>query len=160
MAFDSLGNLYVVGINSTRVRKIDTQGNVTTIGKNSLSDPEYIRIAVTLSDAIYILDGGHQRLFKLETSGNITLIDDNNYGFNGVAHDGSSSILLLNRSEIYKLVSSGKFLKIAGTGKEGFTDGPAQQAQFHQPSDLVVDKNGDIYISDTGNNRIRKLILP
>lgn len=42
-------------------------------------------------------------------------------------------------------------------GISGFADGPGAQAQFHLPSSVAVDGNGNVYVADTANNVIRKI---
>jgi hypothetical protein len=46
---------------------------------------------------------------------------------------------------------------LAGNGQYGFSgdSGPAIQAQLSLPSDMAVDSAGNIYIADSGNNRVR-----
>ena len=46
---------------------------------------------------------------------------------------------------------------VAGNGSPGYAgdNGPASNAKLNAPTGLFVSKNGDLYISDTGNNRIR-----
>ena len=48
---------------------------------------------------------------------------------------------------------------IAGTGESGFSgdEGPASQAQLNIPSDVAVDGDGNVYIADRGNHRIRRV---
>lgn len=48
---------------------------------------------------------------------------------------------------------------IAGMEECGFVDGTAVEAQFNSPSSIAVNANGEIYVSDTGNNAIRKINL-
>lgn len=46
---------------------------------------------------------------------------------------------------------------IAGTGQEGYTDGPAKQAAFKYPQGVVVDSKGNVFVGDLGNNKVRKI---
>jgi sugar lactone lactonase YvrE len=46
---------------------------------------------------------------------------------------------------------------IAGTNQYGYLDGSALSSRFRNPQDVVVDKNGNIYIADTSNYKIRKI---
>jgi hypothetical protein len=46
---------------------------------------------------------------------------------------------------------------LAGQESSGFQNGPATTAQFNAPSGIGIDSFGQIYVADTGNNRIRLL---
>ncbi len=60
---------------------------------------------------------------------------------------------------IRKIDSKGMLTTVAGTGDKGFAVeiGPAIKAQFNAPHSLSIASNGDLYVSDTYNNRIRKI---
>ncbi len=47
---------------------------------------------------------------------------------------------------------------IAGTGEEGWLDGPAKAAQFHEPSGLALDGRGALYVVERANHRVRKIV--
>ena len=54
---------------------------------------------------------------------------------------------------------------IAGSpdGEPGYVDGPAAQARFHSPTSIAFARTGEgkvIFVADTGNRRIRRVILP
>ncbi|MDM4768071.1 NHL repeat-containing protein [Pelomonas sp. SE-A7] len=53
-------------------------------------------------------------------------------------------------------IKRGQLSSLAG-GEEGFQDGPSAQARFNTPSGLALDREGNLYIADTGNHAIRKL---
>lgn len=46
---------------------------------------------------------------------------------------------------------------IAGTGSAGFNDGPALEAEFNGARDIALDEEGNLFITDVLNNRLRKL---
>ncbi|MFL5321177.1 MAG: MopE-related protein, partial [Myxococcaceae bacterium] len=72
--------------------------------------------------------------------GIIYVADRDNHVIRSVPLDGGSSVL------------------VAGTpGVCGFQDGPALSAKFCEPIEAVVAANGDLYVSDSQNNRIRKI---
>lgn len=55
------------------------------------------------------------------------------------------------------VVLAGVVSTIAGTGKEGMSDGPALQAQLCRPSGLAIDASGGVVFADHLNDRIRRL---
>ncbi|MGC4056614.1 MAG: T9SS type A sorting domain-containing protein [Chitinophagaceae bacterium] len=56
-----------------------------------------------------------------------------------------------------KITPAGVTTTVAGNGSAGFTDGAAASASFNSPNTMVVTSAGDIYITDVGNSRIRKI---
>lgn len=77
----------------------------------------------------------------------------------GVAVDRRGNVFVSDGGEsnrIRRLTPDGKVETIAGS-TEGFADGDALHAQFNTPSGIAIDKNGNLIIADTSNNRIRKL---
>ncbi len=75
-----------------------------------------------------------------------------------IAPDGAIYISDAGESNrIRKLAPDGVVTTLAGNGDEGHADGPGTQATFNTPSGVAVDREGNIYVADTGNNRIRKI---
>jgi sugar lactone lactonase YvrE len=74
-----------------------------------------------------------------------------------VAEDGTVYVSDAGESNrIRKIASDGSFTTLAG-GSEGFADGAGAQASFNTPSGLAIDADGNLYVADTGNNRIRRV---
>lgn len=74
-----------------------------------------------------------------------------------VAKDGAMYISDAGESNrIRKITPEGMVSTFAG-GNEGFADGVGSAASFNTPSGLAIDSNGNLYVADTANNRIRKV---
>ncbi|MBV1777328.1 hypothetical protein KSF73_16525 [Burkholderiaceae bacterium DAT-1] len=74
-----------------------------------------------------------------------------------VAPDGNIYIVDTGNNLIRKMTSAGVVTTFAGSGFSGFLDGTTYTANFNAPTGIAVDKNGNLYIADTGNNAIRKI---
>ena len=137
VALDSSGNLYIAGIDSHRVRKVDTSGTtwmIDTVAGTGWSD--------------YGGDGGAATEAWLNSP-------------TGVAVDASGNIYITDRlnERIRKVDGDGNISTVAGTGTPGYNgDGcRATTAQLSSPYGLAVDGSGNLYIADGNNNRIRKI---
>jgi DNA-binding beta-propeller fold protein YncE len=79
----------------------------------------------------------------------------------GVDADPAGNLVMVEISghRVLKLDRQGKLAIIAGTGQKGFSGdgGTALSAQFNQMHNLAIAPNGDIYIADTHNSRVRKI---
>jgi NHL repeat len=192
IATDGSGNIYIVDPDKYCIRKVPVStGNITTVAgtgaygyngdgiaatKSNLDS--MTGVAVDGSGNIYIVDTGNQRIRKVTVStGIITTIagtgvaGDDGDGIAatrarvrtpyGVAVDGSGNIYIADtgNQRIRKVtVSTGIITAVAGTGVFGYNgDGiAATSADLQLPMGVAVDGSGNIYIADTGNQRIRK----
>ena len=74
----------------------------------------------------------------IDPEGNLYLADAYNHCIRKIGIDGQVSIY-------------------AGTGSAGYLDGPADEARFNQPINICMDNEGNMYVSDFINQRIRKI---
>jgi hypothetical protein len=129
---DTAGNVFVVDTENHTIRKITSAGVVTTIagtaGSNGSADG-------TGSAARFNFPSG----ISSDTAGNIFVADQVS-------------------NTIRKVTSAGVVTTIAGSaGLSGSTDGTGSAARFNFPWDIAVDTAGDLFVSDQGNNTIRKV---
>ena len=78
---------------------------------------------------------------------------------NGGWVDAVGNVFIADSSNhrIRKVTPEGTVSTLAGTGVPGYLDGRADQAMFNLPLGVCVDTNGNVFVADTGNNRIRKI---
>ena len=79
----------------------------------------------------------------------------------GVGFDGQGTLFFVEMTghRVRKIGRDGLVTTVAGTGREGSggDGGPAAKAELNGPHSLAVAKNGDIFVADTWNNRVRKI---
>ena len=74
-----------------------------------------------------------------------------------LAPDGSVVISDVVTHAISRIAPDGTVTTLAGGSREGYRDGPGQDAWFNQPVGLAVAADGSIYVADSRNDRIRKI---
>lgn len=181
VAVDALGNVFVADRNNNRIRKITPNGVVTTIAGSTrgLSDGNGTSaqfngpsdIALDAAGNIYVADTFNHQIRKITPTGVVSTIAGSTVGFVdgigtsakfntpfGLAVDRTGTIYVADTSnnKIRKISSSGDVTTLAGTNF-GFLDGDVSVAQFGSPYRLELDETGSIYVSDSNNNRIRKI---
>ena len=139
VAVDSGGNLYIADRDNGRIRKVDSNGIISTIaggGSSSFDDEGGLAIdgrlghpadiAFNGNGELYIADSDYNRIRRIDVNGIITTV---------VGSCTSSSC----------------------AGSFGGDGGLASAAGLNHPEGLAFDTEGNLYIADTGNNRIRKV---
>jgi len=188
VAVDGFGNIYITDTIDNRIRKVDTNGIITAVaGTNSsgfsgdgglavnskLHSPQ--GIAVDAWGNLYFADWLNYRIRKISTNGIITTVaGTNGSGFagdgglavnaklnlpGGVAVDGSGNLFIADtgNNRIRKVDTNGFITTLAGTNTAAFSGdgGAATNASLNQPNGVAVDDYGDVFICDRSNNRIR-----
>ncbi|MFZ0761795.1 MAG: hypothetical protein WAM69_17755 [Candidatus Sulfotelmatobacter sp.] len=177
VAFDPSGNLYVVESNGNRVREVSA-GNITTLagtGVTGYTGDDGLATAATVSaplgvaaDAsgdVYIADSSNNVIRKVK-NGTITTFDQDPTFVNlgSLATDSAGNVYSADSGAcvVRKISPSGVSAIVAGVLDScGFSsDGvSATTAELNQPYGVALDSTGNIYIGDSGNNRVRKVTI-
>ena len=99
------------------------------------------------------------RRYKRSTSAGVAIEASLNFPAELAFDRGNLYIADRNNHRVRKVDSQGIITTVAGNGIADYEgdDGPATEASLHLPSDVVCDRNGNLYISDRSNNSIRKV---
>lgn len=189
ITIDAAGNLYVADSENYKIRKITPAGVVTTIagaGLVNLPDPPLngstsvatftypFGIAVDATGNIYVSDTFAYMIRKISGTTVSTLAGNNVGGaangtgaaasFNdpaGIAIDASANIFVADadNNQIRKVTPTGVVTTIAGNGTASYGEGQGAIAAFNFPQGVAVDAAGNIYVADTSNNAIRKIVF-
>jgi sugar lactone lactonase YvrE len=184
IAIDASGNLYVADWAGNRIRKVTSAGVVSTLAGNgtagfadgtgtSAQFNNPIGIAIDASGNLYVADEGNNRVRKITSGGVVTTIAGNGTAgyadgvgtfaqFNppsGITIDGSGNLYVTdqNNYRIREITPAGAVTTLAGNGTAGYVDGNGAFAEFNQPAGIARDGSGNLYVTDFGNNCIRKI---
>jgi sugar lactone lactonase YvrE len=187
IAADAAGNVYVADTANNTIRKIDTNGVVSTLagvpGRHGSNDGDGASarfwapfgIAVDAAGTVYVADTGNNTIRRISTNGIVTTLagmagqpgSTNGPGASarfrnpwGVAVDRADNVYVADMSNdtIRKIKPSGMVVTVAGqAGIIGNIDGFGTDAQFNNPFAIAVDDGGNLYVSDSANNLIRKI---
>lgn len=131
---------------------------------------------------VYLADSGNHRIRRLDVAGTVVTVTGAERGFHdgsasqarfaepaGIAIDGAGKIMVadgvnsLVRAVDPNLVQIGSnqaVTTLAGTGIRGLTDGAGNMARFFTPRGLAVSNSSAIIVADSGNQVLRRILLP
>jgi len=195
VAVDASGNLFVAQQYGQRIRKVSTNGVITTFAGNgnqgfsgdggpaiNASLNEACGVALDASGNLLIADYYNNRIRKVDTNGIITTVAGSGpvgYGTGSYSGDGGPAtnagvnapyavvtdvagnlfIADTHNNRIRKVDTNGVITTIAGNGNQGYSGdgGPATDAALADPGGVALDSSGNVFIGDNGNNRVRKV---
>ena len=169
---DSSGNIFIADYGNGVIRKVDTSGTITTFANSIYATA----LAADSLGNIYASDGLHL-VWKITPAGSASIFagSQNCFGYggdggpatqaclllpNGVAVDNAGNVYIMDtdNSRLRKVNTNGIIATIAGNGHPGYSGdgGPATAASLSGYSlDVAVDRNGNVYIADSVNARVR-----
>ncbi|CAK8723016.1 hypothetical protein GKODMF_14590 [Candidatus Electrothrix gigas] len=189
VSVDRFGNVFIADRSNHRIRKVDTNGIITTVAGNGSSGSEGdggLAIEAELNHPddvvvdqlgnIFIADTDNNRIRKVDTNGIITTVAGNGTEGSGgdggpaleaeldypfeVAVDEVGNIFIVNEIEsgdlIRKVDTNGIITTVAGGGSSTQDNIPAIQAKIGSAG-IVVDQAGNFFIADDSHHRIRKV---
>lgn len=129
------------------------------------------RLTIDDSGNVYFTEKFQNRIKKFDTDNNLSVLAGNGFGFAdgtgtdaqfkwtyGLTKDSSGDLIVTTMSghRVRKVTAEGVVTTLAGDGTAASTNGTGTSAQFNKPSDVVVDSNGNMFISEDGGV-IRKI---
>jgi len=175
ICIDNQGNIFVADTYNHRIRKIFNSivstfaGNTLGFEDGSVEAKFYSPRGICLDNKenIYVADTDNHKIRKI-SNGIVSTIAGSIQGFqdglvskfynpHGICSDNKGYIYVADTSN-HKIrrISDGGVITIAGSS-QGFQDGSSAQSKFNHPVGVCCDNQGNIYVADTYNHRIRKI---
>lgn len=172
LAMDHNGNIYVADFLNDAIRKITPAGQVTTFATKQmvpdLNQPDHL--AVDSSDNVYYANrfgtfvgkitpagvgtifAGSNRSGQMDTFANLATF----YAITGLLPGNNGTLYVADRSKLRK-IENGRVSTVAGKEFGGYIDGSIDTAMFSGVNGMVRDNDGNIFVLDAGNWKIRKI---
>lgn len=185
IAVDAAGNLYVADTFNMGIRMITPAGLVMTVGLPFVLGQIVLpkAVAVMANGTLAVLENKKNRIQFLDAMGNVTpfvggRIDSqgdgllpSTYGYQDgkgdmarfqtmydFCVDGGGTMYVSDSNRIRKVYPDGTVVTLAGIEKVGHVDGAGGIARFNTVKGIAVDAQGVLYVADSGNDRIRKIV--
>lgn len=184
IAVDKNDNIYVSEIGFDNIRKIATDGTVSTFagsptgrtGSNDGTDTsatfkDPLGLAADANGNIYVADAANNKIRKITPAGVVTTIAGTGTAGAGnasalsatfntplsIAIDAGNNLYVTeqNNYDVRKIAADGTVTTVAGTGQTGSADGAGTSAAFNFPVGIVADLSGNLYVTDNGYGTIR-----
>jgi uncharacterized protein (TIGR03437 family) len=155
---------------------VATAQNINTVGGNS-SWADVQNVTVDANGNLFVADVRNAVVYKVDRFGATTIVAGNGKaGYSGdgalatsaqlnqpagtaVTADGTLYVTEYGNHRIRKVATNGIITTYAGIGQAGFAGdgGPASAAKIYAPLSIIADKDGNLYFTDIGNYRVRKI---
>jgi sugar lactone lactonase YvrE len=184
VAFEGNGNLVVADADNFRIRRITPDGKVTTVAGHdhsayrdgSVMVARFVYptgVTVDSDGIIFVADQGSHTIRKILPDRSVlTVAGDGTQGYKDgpvlqarfhsptnllFDPDGNLYVADAGNHAVRMITAAGQVVTVAGGRLPGYREGRAADARFHWPTGLAMDSNGDLYVSDSNNSRIRKV---
>ena len=184
LVVDASGNVYIADTYNHRISKVTPAGVVSTFAGGVLGNVNgtgtaarfYFPMELAMDDSgnIYVTDQGNHCIRKITPAGVVSTYAGSEFGLSGntdgiggaarftspvgITIDANNIIYVTDESShrIRKITPAKEVTTFAGSNS-GYADGTGTAAMFRAPTGVVTDSSGNIYVTDNGNHRIRKI---
>lgn len=182
LVIDASGNIFIADSGNHKIRKIDTNGNVTTFAGSTAGYLDGTGTAAQFDTPsglvfdtngnLYVTDYRNHRIRKITPSGVVSTFSGIGAGYNdgtattarffnpyGITIDATGNLYItdLGFALIRRINSAGTVTTIAGFAGSGDVDGPGNVARFLVPTGIMMEPSGDFIISDKGSHKIKRM---
>jgi DNA-binding beta-propeller fold protein YncE/DNA-binding CsgD family transcriptional regulator len=178
LAVDRIGNIYIADYGNHRIRKVTTDGTITTIAGTGIAggsgDGEFATnaqlwfprgLAIDRQGNLYVADSGTNRVRMIDPHGKIHAFagtgEHGNYGDGDLAVmarlDGPTGVAIDPAADILYIADTGnhRVRKVTADGKISAVAGTA--ATLSLPVAIAVDERGDVFVADQGTNLVLRV---
>lgn len=124
-------------------------------GKMKLEYPS--GLAAGEDGCLYIADAHAGKVWRVSEDGKASIAAQNLKEPMGLCFAGDALYITEVGAHRVSVLEDGRVRVLAGSGQEGFVNGPASSAAFSIPQGVAVDGDGTVYVSDTGNSAVRRI---
>jgi len=166
VAFDANGNLFIADYGDNHIRKVDTNGIITTVATNGVNNGVTVDAVGNLFIAIALAPGQPNNFIrKVATNGVKTTVASALFDPIGLACDSDGNLFIgdfgdeyVGHSHVFKLNTSGTITNYAGNGTYAYSgDGGAATNAGLSVTRLTFDSVGNLFLADLFNHRVRKV---
>lgn len=182
MAVDNSGTVYLADLNNNLIKKISPAGLATTFagdGSQGTSDGQGVAAGIYKPNSVtfdvngnLIITDNSFLIRRITTAGYVSTVAGSSlygttdgYGIaasfaqpGGAVVDKANNIYVVDSGSgrLRKIAPDGLVTTVAGSST-GYADGTKNAAKFNYPGCIAIDRSGNLFVTDVGNNRIRRV---
>jgi uncharacterized protein (TIGR03437 family) len=162
--FDFSGSLYIADSANARVRRVTTDGSISTVagegapgGAGTLVISEPTGVASDPEGDVYVTNSGSPRTFRMDPDGTLRQLPGDG---RDLFFSAAGNLLLAGEQHLETLFPNGTLTSVLEQSTYTFGDGgPANEARFESVTSVAVDPQGQVTIADAAFRRVRQVSM-